>query len=102
MTSLVEAQGKFGDVVRGAGGAIFGVEKTPSIGNRHVEKLQIGTTDGFVKIAVSLDQPNIDAVLRDRTAILVKHAEELRKSSGLITGNPSTPWTSVDRRRTRS
>ena len=99
MTSLAEAQGKFGDVVRGAGGAIFGIEKNPSIGNRQVEKLQIGTADGFVKISVSLDQPNIDAVLRERTVILVKHAEELRKSSGLIHGSPSTPRAPVDRLR---
>jgi hypothetical protein len=101
MTSLAEADSKFGDVARGAGGAIFGIEKSPSIGSRQNEKLQIGTADGFVKIAVSLDQPNIDAVLRERTAILVKHAEELRKSSGLIHGSYSNPGAPVERLRAR-
>src|SRR5215469_7698395 len=71
MTSLAEAESKFGDVVRRAGGAIFGIEKALSIGSKHDEKLQIGTRDGFVKIAVSLNQPDIDAVLRERTALLV-------------------------------
>src|SRR5271165_3140600 len=63
MTSLAEADSKFGDVVRGAGGAIFGIEKSPSIGSRQNEKLQIGTADGFVKIAVRLEQPYIDEAL---------------------------------------
>ena len=99
MTSLAEAESKFGDVVRHAGGAIFGIERSLSIGSRQDEKLQIGTTDGFLKIVVSLNQPNIDAVLRERTAILVKHAEELRQSSGLITGSASMPGTSGDRLR---
>ena len=81
MTSLAEAETKFGDVVRRAGGAIFGIEKSLSIGSRLDEKLQIGTTDGFVKMAVSLNQPNIDVVLRERTAVLVKRAAELRKYS---------------------
>ena len=101
MTSLAEAEGKFGDVVRRAGGAIFGIEQSPLIGSRRDEKLQIGTTDGFVKIAVLLNQPNINAVLHERTAILVKHAEELRRSSGLIKGSSSVPGTSADRLRTR-
>ena len=61
------------------------------------EKLQIGTADGFVKIAVSLDQPNIDAVLRERTALLVKHAEELREHSRLIHGSYSNPGAPVGR-----
>ena len=78
MTSLAEAEGKFGDVVRSAGGAIFGIETGPSVGSRLEEKLQIGTPDGFVRIAVLLNQPDIDAVLRERTAILVMHADELR------------------------
>jgi hypothetical protein len=78
MTSLAEAERKFGPVVRDAGGAIYGIESTPSVGGRQEEKLRIGTLDGFVKIAVSLKQPNIDAVLRERTALLVKHAGELR------------------------
>src|SRR3954469_21817271 len=78
MTSLIEAEGKFGSVVRGAGGAIFGIEKAPFVGRRQEEKIQIGTPDGFVKIAVLLNQPDIDAVLRERTSILVRHADELR------------------------
>src|SRR5512133_2184832 len=78
MTSLTEAESKFGPVVRRAGGAIFGIETAPSVGGRQEEKLQIGTLDGFVKMAVLLNQPNIDAVLRERTALLLKHASELR------------------------
>jgi hypothetical protein len=81
MTSLAEADRKFGDMVRSAGGAIFGIEKGPFVGSRQEEKLQIGTPDGFVKLAVLLSQENIDAVLRERTATLLKHAEELRTSS---------------------
>lgn len=88
MTSLAEAENKFGAVVRDAGGAIFGIEKGSVVGSRQEEKLQIGTLDGFVKIAVSLNQPNIDAILRERTAVLVRHAEELRASSHLIAGPP--------------
>jgi hypothetical protein len=84
MTSLAEAENEFGAVVRDAGGAIFGLEKGPGIGSRWEEKLQIGTLDGFVKIAVSLNQPNVDAILRERTAVLVRHAEELRASSRLL------------------
>ena len=101
MTTLAEAESKFGDVVRHAGGAIFGIEKSPSIGTGLDEKLQIGTTDGFIKIAVPLNQPNIDAILRERTAVLVKHAEELRKYSGLINGTSAIPGTSVGRLQTR-
>jgi hypothetical protein len=78
MTSLAEAEHKFGHVVRGAGGAIFGIESAPGCGGRQEEKLQIGTLDGFIKIAVLLNQPNIAGVLRERTALLVKHAGELR------------------------
>jgi hypothetical protein len=78
MTSLIEAESKFGSVVRGAGGAIFGIETAPFVGSRQEEKLQIGTPDGFVKIAVLLNQPDIDAVLRERTSLLVRHAGELR------------------------
>jgi hypothetical protein len=98
---LAEAESKFGEVVRRAGGEIFGIEKSPWVGSRQDERLQIGTTDGFVKIAVSLDQPNIDAVVRERTAILVKHAEELRRYSGLIHGSSSMPGAPVGRLRTR-
>lgn len=97
MISLAEAENKFGAVVRGAGGAIFGIEREPWVGSRQEEKLQIGTLDGFVKTAVSLNQPNINSVLRERTAVLVKHAEELRVSSHLIT-NPSILPASVRRR----
>jgi hypothetical protein len=100
MTSLAEAEGKFGDVVRGAGGAIFGIEKTFSLGNRQEEKLQIGTPDGFVKIAVCLNQPNIDVVLRERTTVLLRHAEELRKSSRVILGSSLMPGVPVGRSRT--
>ena len=85
MTSLAEAENKFGHVVRGAGGAIFGIEVGPSVGSRSEEKLRIGTADGFVKIAVLLNQPNIDTILRELTAILVRHAEELRTSSARLT-----------------
>ena len=81
MTSLAEAKSKFGPVVRDAGGAIYGIETTHSVGGRQEEKLRIGTLDGFVKIVVSLNQPNIDTVLRERTALLVKHAGELRAST---------------------
>jgi hypothetical protein len=80
MTSLVEAQSRYGHLVQSAGGQIFGIEKTASVG-RQEEKLTIGTPDGFVKIDVVLNQPNIDAVLHERTAGLVKHARELRTPS---------------------
>jgi hypothetical protein len=43
----------------------------------------IGTLDEFVKIAVSLSQPDIDAVLCERTALLAKYAGELRASTHL-------------------
>ena len=78
MTSLAEAESKFGRVVRRAGGAIFGIEKVASVGGRDEEKLHIGTLDGFIKTAVLLTQANIDAGLRERTALLVKHAGQLR------------------------
>ena len=81
MTSLAEAVSKFGHVVRSAGGEIFGIEQAPIVGNRPEEKLRIGTPDGFLKVAVLLNQPNIDMVLHERTAVLVKHAGELRKHS---------------------
>ena len=80
MIGSTEAESKFGRMVRGAGGAIFGIEKSLA-GTRQEEKLQIGTPDGFVKIAVLLNQPNIDAVLRERTAGVVEHARELRTPS---------------------
>jgi hypothetical protein len=43
--------------------------------------LTIGTPDGFIKIDVVLNRPDIDAVLRERTAGVVKHARELRTRS---------------------
>ena len=54
MTSLAEADRKFGDVVRRVGGAIFGIEHGPSVGSQQEEKLHIGAPDGFVKSAVLL------------------------------------------------
>ena len=98
MTSLAEAENRFGAVVRGAGGTIVGIERTPSACNRQEEKLQIGTPDGFVRIAVLLNQPDIDAVLRERTAVLVRHAEELRSPERLL-GGPSLPGPEVPPRR---
>ena len=77
MTSLAEAESKYAHVVQSAGGQIFGIEKAASVG-RQEEKLKIGTPDGFVKIDVVLNQPNIDDVLRETTAGVVKHARELR------------------------
>ena len=50
MTSLAEAESKYGHVVQNAGGQIFGIERATSVG-RQEEKLKIGTPDGFVKIA---------------------------------------------------
>jgi hypothetical protein len=82
MTSLAEAQSKYGHVVQSAGGQIFGIEESASAGvGRQEEKLKIGTPDGFVKIEVVLNQPDIDAVLRERTAGVVRHARELRTPS---------------------
>jgi hypothetical protein len=99
MTSLTEAEGEFGDVVRSAGGAIFGLERGPSVGSRQEEKLQIGTPDGFVKMAVCLNQPNIDAVLRERTAVLLKHAAELRKTTRLMNDSSAPPRAPAGRHR---
>jgi hypothetical protein len=80
MTSLAEAESKYGHVVQSAGGQIFGIERAASV-DRQAEKLTIGTPDGFIKIDVVLNQPDIDAVLRERTAGVVKHARELRTPS---------------------
>lgn len=80
MTSVAEAESRYGRVVRSAGGQIFGIERAGSVG-RPEEKLTIGTPDGFVKIGVALNQPNIDAVLRERTAVIVEHARRLRSPS---------------------
>ena len=80
MTSLAEVESKYGHLVQSAGGQIFGIEAATSVG-RQEEKLKIGTPDGFVKIDVVLNQPNIDEVLRETTAGVVKHARELRTPS---------------------
>jgi hypothetical protein len=98
MTSLAEADSKFGNVVRDAGGAIFGIEIGTSVVSRQQEKLQIGTPDGFVKLAVLLNQPNIFAVLRERTENLVRHAGELRTSSRPTLSGPSIPGAPSGRR----
>jgi hypothetical protein len=87
MTSLAEAESKYGSVVRSVGGQIFGIERT-AVG-RQEERLKIGTPDGFVKTEVALNQPNIDAVLRERTAGVVEHARELRTPSPPALGNSS-------------
>jgi hypothetical protein len=79
MTSLAEAESKHGPVVQSAGGQIFGIERT-AVGTRG-EKLKIGTPDGFVKIDVALNQPDIDAVLHEKTAGVVNQARELRTPS---------------------
>ena len=96
MTSLAEAEIKYGYVVQSAGGQIFGIERTPSVG-REEEKLRIGTPDGFVQIVVSLNQPNIDAVLRERTTVIVKHAGELRGASRSVLGGSALPQVSGKR-----
>src|SRR5262245_32396730 len=99
MTSLAEAERNFGPVVRNAGGAIFGIELALGAGCRPAEKLQIGTPDGFVKITVRLDQPYIDAVLREQTAIVVKHAAQLRSPAcRALTGSSLADRRSVPRR----
>ena len=40
MTSLAEAESKYGHVVQSAGGQIFGIERAASVGKQE-EKLQI-------------------------------------------------------------
>ena len=94
MTSLAEAESKYGHLVQSAGGQIFGIEAATSAG-RQEEKLKIGTPDGFVKIDVILNQPNIDAVLRERTAGVVEHARELRTPSPPALGASSLPTASA-------
>jgi hypothetical protein len=97
MTSLAEAESKYGHVVQNAGGQIFGIERATSVG-RQEEKLKIGTPDGFVKIDVALYQPDIDAVLRERTAGVVKHARELRTPSPPALVASSLPLVSARRK----
>ena len=99
MTSLAEAESKYGHVVQSAGGQIFGIEKAASAGvGRQEEKLKIGTPDGFIKIDVVLNQPDIDAVLRERTADVVKHARELRAPSSRALGAAFLPTASPRKR----
>jgi hypothetical protein len=49
MTSLAEAESKYGHVVQSAGGQIFGIERAASV-DRQAEKLTIGTPDGFITV----------------------------------------------------
>ena len=97
MTSLAEAESKYGHVVQSAGGQIFGIERA-AVG-RQAEKLTIGTPDGFVKIDVVLNQPDIDAVLRERTAGVVRHARELRTPSPPALGAAFLPTAASARKR---
>ena len=97
MTSLAEAESKFGHVVEDAGGQIFGIEKAGSVG-KPLEKLTIGTPDGFIKIDVVLNQPDIDAVLRERAAGVVKHARELRTPSPPALASSYSPSVSDKKR----
>lgn len=97
MTSLAEAESKYGHVVKNAGGRIFGIERATPVG-RQEEKLKIGTPDGFVKIDVALNQPDIDAILRERTAGVVKHARELRTPSPPALVASSLPLVSARRK----
>lgn len=90
MTSLAEVEIKYGYVVQSAGEKIFGIERTHTVG-REEEKLRIGTPDGFVQMVVSLNQPNIDAVLHESTSVVVKHAGELRGASRSVLGGSALP-----------
>ena len=96
MTSLAEAEIKYGYVVQSAGGKIFGIERTHSVGKEE-EKLRIGTPDGFVQVVVSLNQPNIDVVLHETTSVVVKHAGELRGASRSVLGGSALPRASGKR-----
>src|SRR5437016_3145883 len=99
MTSLAEAESRYGHVVQSVGGQIFGIERTASAGvGRQAEKLTIGTPDGFVELDVVLNQPDIDAVLRERTASIVKHACELRTPSPPALGGSALPTASARRK----
>ena len=80
MTSLAEAESKYGHVVQSAGVRVLGIERTAWCG-RQEEKLKIGTPDGFLKLDVVLRQPDIDAILRARAADIAKYARELRTHS---------------------
>src|SRR3954452_25393128 len=51
-----------------------------------------------IKIDVVLNQPDIDAVLRERTAAVVKHARELRTPSPPALGGSALPTASARRK----
>lgn len=80
MTSLAEAEGKYGQAVQSAGVQVFGIERSARCG-RQEERLTIGTPDGFLKVDIVLNQPDIDAILRARAADIAKYARELRTHS---------------------
>jgi hypothetical protein len=80
MTSLDEAQQRYGDLVASAGGKIFGIGKGNFLG-REGEKLQVGSPDGLVKTEVFIGQPSIERVLRERVAGVVARAADYRKDS---------------------
>jgi hypothetical protein len=80
MTSLAEAEGKYGHVLQSAGVQIFGIERAARWG-RQEERLKIGTQDGFLKLDVVLNGPDIDLILRARAAEIAKYARELRSHS---------------------
>jgi hypothetical protein len=77
MTSLAEAEAKYGHLVHTAGLQVFGIETSAWCGGQE-EKLKIGTLDGFLKLDVVLNQPDIDAVLRARAADIARYAHEIR------------------------
>jgi hypothetical protein len=90
MTSLAEAESKYGHLVQEAGAQIFGIER-PALFGGDGEKLKIGTPDGFVKIDVSLNQANIDRILSETAANIVEHARKLRVPSRPTLGASSLP-----------
>ena len=98
MTSLAEAESRFGRTVRSVGGSIFGIERCQSIGSSDEEKLWIGTPDGFIKIAVVLNQPNIDSILSEQAADLIKRAAAMRTPSRPTLASSFAPGTSAGRR----
>jgi hypothetical protein len=90
MTSLAEAENIYGQLVQSAGAQIFGIER-PAPFSREGEKLKIGTPDGFVKMDVRLNQPNIDLVLRETATGIVERARKLRAPSHPALGASSLP-----------
>jgi hypothetical protein len=91
MTSLAEAESKYGQLVRGTGAQIFGIERSALLGAEG-EKLKIGTPDGFVKIDVRLNQANIDLVLRETAVGIVERARKLRAPSHPTLGASPLPF----------